>query len=136
MSARETRAPAHPFEIAKMQSILDQIRAEIVAAEERLEKLRTAETLLGELAESLVIPAKLAGKEKPLPWPSEKRPREPLTKAIEAQLGESGPMTKGNLEKALSASRSLGKQAVSASLQAMKSRGVVKLLKSGKWKLI
>lgn len=118
-----------------MQSILDQIRAEIAATEERLEKLRAAEEALSGIdkpSQAAILGNALSeiAHDKPVLATGS------ITAAIQAQLGESGSMTKANLEKTLGASRSLGKQSVSAALQAMKRRGTVKLMKGGKWKLL
>jgi len=115
-----------------MNTALAQIQEEIAKLEERLRLLRAAEEALQRLENK---DGKLGGKISPNS-PSDNPPVKGLAAAIRGFLKEKGPMTKADLDKALSNEKwSLPKAGISGALQAMRVKGVVARSKAGKWTL-
>jgi hypothetical protein len=105
---------------------LAEITTEIAALEGRLELLRAAQ-------EALLALEPPIEKGTPLPYPEDKPRATGISGAIRGLISNKGPMTKADIDKALSDRYSLGKGSVSGALQAMKVRGVVARTKTGKW---
>jgi hypothetical protein len=114
---------------------LAEITEEIAALEKRLELLHTAETALKAL-EGSTNPARVLVDI--ADWKEDKPRATGISAAIRGLISEKGPMTKADIDKALSnrsdpTSLYRGKGSVSGALQAMKVRGVVARTKAGKW---
>ena len=105
---------------------LAEITAEITALERRLELLRAAQMALQALELKIE-------KGMPLPYPEDKPRATGISAAIRGLISDKGPMTKADIDRALSDRYNLGKGSISGALQAMKVRGVVARTKTGKW---
>jgi len=105
---------------------LSEITEEIAALERRLELLRAAQSALQALEPKIE-------KGMPLPYPEDKPRATGISATIRGLISDKGPMTKADIDKALSDRYSLGKGSVSGALQAMKVRGVVARTRAGKW---
>jgi hypothetical protein len=102
---------------------LAEITEEIAALERRLELLRAAQTALQALATAPSEATKARMAERATG----------ISAAIRDLITDKGPMTKADIDKALSDRYSLGKGSVSGALQAMKVRGIVVRTRAGKW---
>lgn len=109
------------------QKSIEEIRAEINALYERLEKLKAAEAALSAIdgSEPVLSAVNDAVAGKP----------ETVTSAILDLLARQGPMRKGDIEDTLSDfGYSFRPATISGTLQALKRRGKV-IIRQGRWKI-
>jgi len=130
-----------------LQSI-DQIRAEIASIEQRIAKLREAESILAELEgeapaarprrgrqpraeQETTLPSSALGSRR-RQISSEREGSTP--QAILAILEAHGPLPRAEIENAVRADRDIGKQTVSVALQRLRGAGKIRL-RDNKWGL-